>query len=534
MKPALRRIIRDEHTLQYGVHPLRAIKLSGLARSVQQWIAGLDGTRDLARVLAAASAAGLDECHARSLLDQLTAQGALHDAATSPAPLRDLTLAERDRLRPDLEALDLSSTAPDGGIGLLARRRAARVRVYGAGRVGAQIVVLLAAAGVGHIRVIDSGRVRASDITPGGLTWAELGLTREEGAVAAALRLTSGGRAVGGGDDMAADQRHSDQPQGNPRSAARTPRPIPSPAIPVPAPDRATRTPTTATPPPDRAIRTPTTTTPPPDRAVGTPATTTPPSDRAVRTPATAMPASGARTRQEGSAGQRRSATHRPPETSHTADLRDTEAVQGNAGRRGGGREEGEGAQPAPRRKRTGRRIDGQELVRPAVEVLAGGTYLGDRSDRPDLVILAPVGPMDGVLVNELTCLGIPHLLASAFEGHGTVGPLVLPGETACLHCLDLTRRDDDPAWPIVTARLGGYPPGEIACDTTLATLVAAEATGHALAHLDGKESSVTNGTMDVSPDWRWNRQAWRVHPQCRCMRNNPYSLRMVMSPKRD
>jgi hypothetical protein len=166
--------------------------------------------------------------------------------------------------------------------------------------------------------------------------------------------------------------------------------------------------------------------------------------------------------------------------------------------------------------------------------VLAGGTYLGDRSDRPDLVILAPVGPMDGVLVNELTCLGIPHLLASAFEGHGTVGPLVLPGETACLHCLDLTRRDLDPAWPIVTARLGGYPPGEIACDTTLATLVAAEATGHALAHLDGKESAVTNGTMDVSPDWHWKRQAWRIHPQCRCMRNDPYSLRMVMSPKRD
>ncbi|MGI5287129.1 ThiF family adenylyltransferase [Nonomuraea polychroma] len=517
VKPALRRIIRDEHTLQYGVHPLRAIKLSGLARSVQQWIAGLDGTRDLARVLAAADAAGLDECHARSLLDQLAAQGALHDAATSPAPLRDLPLAERDRLRPDLEALDLSSTAPEGGIGLLARRRAARVRVYGAGRVGAQIVVLLAAAGVGHIRVIDSGRVRASDITPGGLTWAELGLTREEGAVAAALRLTSGGRAVGGGDDMAADQRRSDQPQGDPHSSARTPRPTSSPAIPLPASDRAVRTPTTTTPPPDR-----------------TP-TTTPPSDR---TPATAMPASGTRTRQEGSAGQRRSATHRPrpPETPHTADLRDTEAVQGNAGRRGGAGEgrEGEGAQPAPRRKRKGRRIDGQELVRPAVEVLAGGTYLGDRSDRPDLVILAPVGPMDGVLVNELTCLGIPHLLASAFEGHGTVGPLVLPGETACLHCLDLTRRDDDPAWPIVTARLGGYPPGEIACDTTLATLIAAEATGHALAHLDGKESSVTNGTMDVSPDWRWNRQAWRVHPQCRCMRNNPYSLRMVMSPKRD
>ncbi|MGW0804413.1 hypothetical protein [Nonomuraea sp. NPDC002799] len=168
------------------------------------------------------------------------------------------------------------------------------------------------------------------------------------------------------------------------------------------------------------------------------------------------------------------------------------------------------------------------------MNALAGGPYLGDKSDRPDLVILAPVTPLDGVLSNELTSLGIPHLLVAAFEGHGIVGPLVLPGDSACLHCLDLTRRDLDPVWPIVTARIGGYPPGEIACGSALAAVVAAEATGHALAYLDGKPSVVTNGTMDVSPDWRWKRRSWRVHPQCRCMRNDPSPLRMVMAPNHD
>ncbi|WP_171074695.1 ThiF family adenylyltransferase [Nonomuraea basaltis] len=447
VKPALRRIIRDEQTLQYGVHPLRAVMLSGLARSVRQWIEGLDGTRDLERVLAEANAAGLDEFRARSLLDQLAAQGAIHDAATSPAPLRDLTLAERDRLRPDLDALDLSSTAPEGGIGLLGRRRAARVRVYGAGRVGAQIVALLAAAGVGHIRVIDSGSVRAGDITPGGLTWSELELTREEGAVAVARRLVSGGRA--GSVTMDAGVR--------------------------PATDR----------------------------------------EQPETQPAGGRSGLGGRPAADRKRSGERQATDQGYPAAQTTGRRADADVR-------------------PHARRRGRRIDGREPVRPAVEVLAGGTHLGDRSDRPDLVVLAPVGPLNGVLVNELTSLGIPHLLVSAFEGHGAVGPLVVPGETACLHCLDLTRRDNDPAWPIVTARLGGYPPGEIACDTTLATLVAAEATGHALAHLDGKEPTVTNGTMDVTPDWRWKRRSWSVHPQCRCMRNNPYSLRMVMSPNRD
>ncbi|MGP3964522.1 ThiF family adenylyltransferase [Nonomuraea sp. 3N208] len=577
VKPALRRIIRDEHTLQYGVHPLRAIKLTGLARSVQQWIEGLDGTRDLARVLDAANAAGLDECRARSLLDQLTAQGALHDAATSPAPLRDLALAERDRLRPDLDALDLASTSPEGGIGLLMRRRAARVRVYGAGRVGAQIVVLLAAAGVGHIRVIDPGAVRAGDITPGGLTWSELGLTREVGAVAAARRLTSGWRGATGSRVPQPGATGSPAPQPG-TTGSRVPQPgttgsrVPQPGATgsraaqpgaTGSASMASGLPGQRRSAPSQGDRRSAASTP--GRPTASPAVPLPSSP-----PAAAVPASGAQTRTDRRQGQRRTAPLGHPETAHTADggrseaqrtkVEGTEAqtpaqgsqaqgtpAQGTHGTQAqrtpahgtqthgsaGGRGES-GAQPAVRRRRKDRRIDGQELVRPAVEVLAGGTYLGDRSDRPDLVILAPVGPMDGVLVNELICLGIPHLLASAFEGHGTVGPLVLPGETACLHCLDLTRRDLDPAWPIVTARLGGYPPGEIACDTTLATLVAAEATGHALAHLDGKEPAVTNGTMDVSPDWHWKRQDWRIHPQCRCMRNDPYSLRMVMSPKRD
>ncbi|MGN9846632.1 ThiF family adenylyltransferase [Nonomuraea sp. H19] len=504
VKPALRRILRDEQTLQYGVHPLRAVVLTGLTRSVRRWIEGLDGTRDLDHVLDAARAAGLDEFRARSLLDQLAAQGALHDAATSPAPLRDLTLAERDRLRPDLDALDLASATPEGGIGLLARRRQARVRVYGAGRVGAQIVALLAAGGVGRIRVIDSGRVRPSDITPGGLTWSEVGLTREAGAVAVARRITSGGHAPGApanAGNAAAVSAPGAQPtamrkgKGAQQTTARN----------------ETRAQETA------AAR---------NRDGGRPATGQ--TDTGGRPAVRQTDARGRPTVGQTGAGERPT-VRRTGDGGRQADRR---AAAGRTGPEGAGAS----AKPAPRQAARG---DGfgagaEELVRPSAEVLAGGPYLGDKSERPDLVIIAPVGPQNGVLANELNSLGIPHLLAAAFEGHGMVGPLVLPGETACLHCLDLTRRDYDAAWPIVTARLGGYPPGEIACDTTLATLVAAEATGHALAHLDGRESAVTNGTMDVTPDWRWHRQSWSMHPQCRCMRNNPYSLRMVMSPNRD
>ncbi|WP_165977538.1 ThiF family adenylyltransferase [Nonomuraea diastatica] len=562
VKPALRRIIRDEHTLQFGVHPLRAVMLSGLTRPVRAWIESLDGTRDLERVLREAARAGLEEDRARSLLDQLILHGALHDASAGPGALRDLPLAERDRLRPDLDALDLASTSPEGGITVFERRRDKRVRVYGAGRVGAQVVALLAGAGVGNIRVFDPGVVRPGDITPGGLTWAELGLTREAGAVAVARRLTSGGR---------------------------TP-PVPvesrTPGYATPDPGRTTAPPSatsTATAPPP-ATRTATahrgsaaTTSCQGSREAARPSAASVPSTPAARSrpalrssspaPETTRPSRpvpnadhpgchsshGGQPSQpdhstESTTGSGAGSTTDPSIESGTGSTTDPGTGSDRLSRSAAGVDAsssgsptvspvskgGRGVRRSPARDagpRPGKAgSPGEGEIAPSVNASAGGPYLGDATDRPDLVVLAPVGPLDGVLVNELTELRIPHLLVSAFEGHGIVGPLVLPGESACLHCLDLTRRDHDPAWPIVTARLGGYPPGEIACDSTLAALVAAAATGHALAHLDGRESAVTNGTVDVTPDWRWRRRSWTIHPQCRCMRNNPYSLRMVMA----
>lgn len=571
VKPALRRIIRDKHTLQYGAHPLRAVMLSGLTEAVRQWIEGLDGTRDLECVLKEAAAAGLDEIHARSLLDELAAQGALHDAATSPAPIADLSLAERDRLRPDLDALDLASTAPDGAIGLIARRRERRVRVYGAGRVGAQVVALLAASGVGNIRILDPATARPCDITPGGLTWTEVGLPREVGAATIASRLTSGG--------------HTPTAQRNPTTttgrnpAATTGRSPATTAPPVPVhTTRATpgnRIPQTEEDNPITRAREGARSAPPLE---GTQPTSSAPSTGTMESGQPTGPGAFTRTTQSGQPTGPAASTGTTQSIQPTRSAPSARATQGgqptgsasSTGTTQSGRpassvpstgttqseqptrsapsaQATKGAKPAGSARtaavpaQDGSRWGGLEdeadesvRRRPSVNAMAGGSYLGDQSDRPDLVILTPVAPLDGVLVNELTSLGIPHLLGSAFEGHGTVGPLVIPGKTACLHCLDLTRRDRDPMWPIVTARLGGYPPGETACDVTLAALVAAAVTGHALAYLDGRESAVTNGTMDVTPDWRWKRRSWTMHPQCRCMRNNPYSLRMVMSPNRD
>ena len=141
-------------------------------------------------------------------------------------------------------------------------------------------------------------------------------------------------------------------------------------------------------------------------------------------------------------------------------------------------------------------------------------------SRHPDLVILADIHRRE--LPEILRRGGVPHLAAAASEAIGVVGPLVLPGRTACLRCLDLTRAERDPAWPLILAQhtVGGADPP--ACDTVLAAAVATQAAAQALAFVDrpASASAVTNGTLElVLPDWQWRRRSWAQHDRCGCGR---------------
>lgn len=139
---------------------------------------------------------------------------------------------------------------------------------------------------------------------------------------------------------------------------------------------------------------------------------------------------------------------------------------------------------------------------------------------RPDLVVLADWHRRG--LPDALARTRIPHLSAAASEAIGVVGPLVLPGRTACLRCLDLTRAERDPAWPLILAQVTARAADPPACDSVLAAMVAAQATAHALAFIDrpAAQSAVTNGTLElVLPGWQWRRRTWTAHPRCGCGR---------------
>ena len=125
-------------------------------------------------------------------------------------------------------------------------------------------------------------------------------------------------------------------------------------------------------------------------------------------------------------------------------------------------------------------------------------------------------------LPGALVAGAVAHLTAAASEAIGVVGPLVIPGRTACLSCVDLARSDRDPAWPLILAQTCGRASQPAACAAALAAAVAAQAAAQALAYLDqaAPGAVVINGTLElVLPDWQWRRRSWAPHPHCRCSR---------------
>jgi bacteriocin biosynthesis cyclodehydratase domain-containing protein len=334
LTPAVRRLWRDHETLQLGRPPGRAAVLAGVDPVARSVLALLDGTRDRARLLDAAAAVGCPAPRTDQVLTLLDDAGLLDDAAADRSPLAAMQRPERDRLAADLGSLRL--VRGDDGLEAARRRRAARVLVEGASRVGAPVAALLAAAGIGSVTVVDDGLTRPEDCGVGGLSLNAVGRPRQD----AARDLLTGGTAASS-------------------SAA------------------------------------------------------------------------------------------------------------------------------------------GQPVV------------------LPDLVVLAPPA---GQPIPEPPRL-LPHLLAEIRGEVGVVGPLVTPGASACLHCLDLTRSDLDPGWPALAVQLATPARGVAPCDSALALAVAAQTAMQALAFVDGNGlPSAAGGTLELTlPDWRWRRRSWQVHPDCDC-----------------
>ena len=137
-----------------------------------------------------------------------------------------------------------------------------------------------------------------------------------------------------------------------------------------------------------------------------------------------------------------------------------------------------------------------------------------------DLVVLVERAAADPTLGDRLLAADLPHLSVVVRETSVVVGPLVVPGRSACLRCLDLHRTERDPQWPLVLAQLRQPDAPRLPREeTALAQVAAGVAALQVLGHLDGHGTPTAIGApLEVElPDGLTCRRPWPAHPSCGC-----------------
>ncbi|MEU8714655.1 TOMM precursor leader peptide-binding protein [Streptomyces sp. NPDC048663] len=190
VKTALRRGWRDLDTVQFGMTPAHAMTLGPMDTATGGFLDLIDGARGLPLLRAEGRRMDLPDGHVDALVERLSRAGLVEDAHSGgPAAVALRARPEvLDRLGPDLASLSLLTPDPGRALDRLAARRALRVQVRGAGRVGVTLAALLSGAGVGEVDVRDVGRVRPWDVAPGGLPAESVGERRDAAARRAVRR----------------------------------------------------------------------------------------------------------------------------------------------------------------------------------------------------------------------------------------------------------------------------------------------------------------------------------------------------------
>ena len=138
-------------------------------------------------------------------------------------------------------------------------------------------------------------------------------------------------------------------------------------------------------------------------------------------------------------------------------------------------------------------------------------------ADAPELVVLVADHVVDASDHGRWLASDRAHLGVVVGADQVEVGPLVVPGAGACLYCVQLARRDADPAWPAIATQLSRLAPAVLArtpvVEAAALTVRRALAAGITPLAGDGLVQRLSIGDGVVS--------AIRVarHPACLCCR---------------
>jgi hypothetical protein len=138
------------------------------------------------------------------------------------------------------------------------------------------------------------------------------------------------------------------------------------------------------------------------------------------------------------------------------------------------------------------------------------------------LEILRGHGAIDLVLPREFVARDTSYLGIVTDEKGIDIGPLVVPGKTACETCVGMSRTERDPWWPRLALQLGGA--GRYAgmhLPESAVLFAAGIAVREVIAVLSGRHPTsyqwrvpIGGETIEVKPIW--------PHPDCHCGANGP------------
>ncbi|MDO5080879.1 hypothetical protein [Buchananella hordeovulneris] len=133
-----------------------------------------------------------------------------------------------------------------------------------------------------------------------------------------------------------------------------------------------------------------------------------------------------------------------------------------------------------------------------------------------DFVVVAGRHVTAPWLTRALTAADVPHLLVITGERELLVGPLVVPGQSACARCTHLHATAADPDWPALATQLVGLPPSPIPAVATVRAV--SLVTQAAVAWLDRRDPEYLGRQLVVPFDGTGaSLREIAAHPECGC-----------------
>lgn len=188
LRPGLAVLRRRADEIQIGLDPRHAMIVEGLPTTIADAAATLTGARTTAELLDRVGPRHREQL--RDLISGLTDRGLVEDAAGPSVPL------------PRRLAGDLTAATVHRAVSHPRARAQASVSVHGDGRLAVATACLLAAAGIGAVRVEAHGRVQPEDVGAG-FTPEDVGRDRATAARDAIERIDRGVRHTRAQPDLA-------------------------------------------------------------------------------------------------------------------------------------------------------------------------------------------------------------------------------------------------------------------------------------------------------------------------------------------